>query len=191
MEFIPKGLNSLKIQANFKLEFFLDFIVHNPFGIWTLSKKESCPFSIYLPLCQVWKFLDKKNSRFYIFKLELVEILEMEYSGLVLGLAQFYSNGPSPGLELARGPLTHVTNVRHSRTSGRPRRPPPPTVWPRPRFTLSRPRARPTASSHPITLIPSPLWPIDEAKSLSSSFSCSAPSLAPTLLAATTTGDPW
>jgi hypothetical protein len=87
MEFIQKGLNSLKIQANFILEFFLDFIIHNPFGIRTLSQQESCPFSIYLSPCQVWKFLENKKYSFYIIKLELVEILEEEYFGLLLGLA--------------------------------------------------------------------------------------------------------
>jgi hypothetical protein len=35
------------------------------------------------------------------------------------------------------------------------------------------PRAPPTASSCPVTLIPSLLWPIDEVKSLSYSFPCS------------------
>jgi hypothetical protein len=122
MEFIPKGLNSLKIQANFKLEFFLDFIINNPFG-----------------------FL-------------------------------------SPDLELARGPLARLTIVRHSHASGRhcrPHRPPPPP----------RPRAPPAASSRTVTLIPSPLWPIDEAKSLFSSFARSSSSCAPAPLAATTAGE--
>jgi hypothetical protein len=36
---------------------------------------------------------------------------------LVLGLAQLYSNGPSPGLELARGPLTQRASLARQRPS--------------------------------------------------------------------------
>jgi hypothetical protein len=84
-----------------QIGFVLGIYNSKSLGIWNLSQQESCPFSIYLPPCQVWKFLENKKCSFYIFKLELVEIFEKEYFGLVLGLAQFYNNGPSPGLELA------------------------------------------------------------------------------------------
>jgi hypothetical protein len=40
----------------------------------------------------------------------------------------------------------------------------------RPCCEFPRPHVPPTASSRLVTLIPSPLWPIDEEKSLSSSF---------------------
>jgi hypothetical protein len=50
----------------------------------------------------------------------------------------------------------------------------------RPHCEFLHPRASPTASSRLVTLIPSPLWPIDEAKSLSSSFPRSHPLLCST-----------
>jgi hypothetical protein len=60
-----------------------------------------------------------------------------------------------------------------------------------PRYGFPHPRAPPTASSRPVTLIPSPLWPIDEAKSLSSSFPHSlALTCSSALLAVAATDEP-
>jgi hypothetical protein len=66
MDFFLKGLNPFKIQTYFKLEFFLEFIILDPFGILTHSHKESCFFTIYLPPCQVWKFLEFQKYQLHI-----------------------------------------------------------------------------------------------------------------------------
>jgi hypothetical protein len=55
--FFPKGLNPFKIQSSFKLEFLLEFIIKNLFGIWTPSQKENCSFWIYQPSGKVVKML--------------------------------------------------------------------------------------------------------------------------------------
>jgi hypothetical protein len=44
MEFLPKGLNPFKIQSDFELEFFLNFIIQNPGRIESWAKKDVCLF---------------------------------------------------------------------------------------------------------------------------------------------------
>jgi hypothetical protein len=80
------------------------------------------------------------------------------------GSAHPSSNHPEPTGQ------TIVTHVRRLCTCPDRRAAPPPLPTVRPRYGFLRPLAPPTASSRPVTLIPSPLWPIDEEKSLSSSF---------------------
>jgi hypothetical protein len=58
MEFFLKGLNSFKIQIIFILDLFLEFIIQNPEGFGSWTKKETCSICNYLPPCQVSKLLD-------------------------------------------------------------------------------------------------------------------------------------
>jgi hypothetical protein len=43
IRFFPKGWNPFKIQIIFKLDFFLNFIIHNPERIGSQDKHETCP----------------------------------------------------------------------------------------------------------------------------------------------------
>jgi hypothetical protein len=61
MEILPKGLNPLKLQTNFKLIRFLFFIIQILLGIWTSHKKEVCSFQILIVPCQVLKFLVQRK----------------------------------------------------------------------------------------------------------------------------------
>jgi hypothetical protein len=48
MGFFSKGLNPFKIQASFKLEILLQFMICE---YELIPHNERCSFSIYLPLC--------------------------------------------------------------------------------------------------------------------------------------------
>jgi hypothetical protein len=74
LEFLAKGLNSFKIQASFKLELFLGFIMQNPEEFVCWAKQEICSVCIYLPLCKVWEFLDLSKMVFTIFEVESFEV---------------------------------------------------------------------------------------------------------------------
>jgi hypothetical protein len=42
MRFLTEGFNPFKIQTNFKVDLFLNFIIQNIERFWSLAKKEIC-----------------------------------------------------------------------------------------------------------------------------------------------------
>jgi hypothetical protein len=74
MRFFSKCLNPFKIQTIFKLDLFFKFIIQNPEGFGSWTKKKICSIEIYLPPCKIWEFLDLRKMVFSIFDVESFEI---------------------------------------------------------------------------------------------------------------------
>jgi hypothetical protein len=97
-----------------------------------------------------------RKCRFWIFKLELVEILEKEYLSLVLGLAQFNRTGPSPGLELvvATQPMAMAPSMcAPGAKLTAPTSPCPHRFPPQPHHLVACPRRTASTSPHPCACV--------------------------------------
>jgi hypothetical protein len=75
-------LNPFKIQARFKLDFVLEFIIQNTERFGSPSKKEMCSILSILHPYQISKFLYMKKVVFCIFKLGVLEVFGKVYDYL-------------------------------------------------------------------------------------------------------------
>jgi hypothetical protein len=68
IRFFQKGLNPFKIQARFKFELFLYFIIQNPEGFGSGAKKESCSLLSHRSPKNVSPFWDNGKIMFVNFE---------------------------------------------------------------------------------------------------------------------------
>jgi hypothetical protein len=128
MRFFSKGLNPFKIQASF--QFGNSLTIYNSW-IWTHSHNERCSFSIYLPLCQVWKFLEFCNYQFETLQVWIIWILE---KNLRINKKVFNQVWPTQLCSPPRLEPAQITNRHFGWAEAHP---------------AKRPCARPTSSSSP------------------------------------------
>jgi hypothetical protein len=73
IRFFQKGLNPFKIQARFKFELFLDFLIPNTEGHGSGTKMESCSLLSHWPAQKVSPFLDIGKIMFVNFEVGALE----------------------------------------------------------------------------------------------------------------------
>jgi hypothetical protein len=72
VEFFPKGLNTFKIQTNFKLDLFPGFYIKIHLEFEILPKRKVVPFKFILYLAKFRNFWNQGVTLFVIFKFESV-----------------------------------------------------------------------------------------------------------------------
>jgi hypothetical protein len=73
IRFFQKGLNPFRIQARFKFELFLDFLIQNPEGFGSGTKKESCSLLSHRSTQKGSPFLDIGKIVFVNFEVGALE----------------------------------------------------------------------------------------------------------------------